>query len=590
MHCILKVVLGVILMGLAWSQSCVTAISKYDSPKYPADFTHFSYVNPSAPKKGELVRHALGGFDSFNAFSPQGMPAVGLSLLYDSLMVPSYDEPASRYGLLAQCVEIDSDKKWIRFTLNPEARFNDGTSVEAKDVVATFNLLLKEGRPHFKIYLDMIDEIQIVSPSQVEFRFSKPFEVDTLFLIVDVPIMSQSYWSQHDFKKGVLDKPLGSGPYTIGEFKPGNQITYNRVENYWAKNHPTRLGQFNFNQLKWVYFKDDTVAFEAFKSHVYDLRVEHRSKLWATGYQGPAFEGDQIIKKEVANREPQGMQGFVFNTRRPIFKDRMVRKAIGMAFDFNWVNRNLFYSQYQRATSYFNNSDLSAPIRVTPQQQKVYSKLNKQLPQGFLTDEIYFPDPENEAQMRAQLIEASSLLERAGWVVKDGIRVNQVTGERLIFEILITQASFERIILPYQANLKKLGIDVLIKKVTPSEYVYRLRNFDFDVTTYVFSGNLTPGKELYDYWSSRSAKIHGSQNISGVEDPIIDMLVAQVNEAKSRNELRNATQALDRYLMWQYLVVPQWYTDVYRLAYWNQFQMPPVTPPYELGIETWWSK
>jgi len=568
--------------------ACSPSYSLYGQPKYKEGFKHFAYVNPNAPKKGSLSQHSVGSFDSFNQFIPFGIPASGLTLLYDTLMVTSEDEPDSLYGLVAQCVELADDKKSISFTLNPNARFNDGAVINASDVVWTFNQLNTKGDPRYKLYFRDVDQVKVKDDHQVTFYLKRPFNRDLVFFIGTLPVFSKSFWQSHDFSKSGLVEPIGSGPYLIKDYKLNGFIRYERVKNYWAENHPTRKGMFNFDELKWVYFKDDTVAFEGFKSHLYDLRIEHRSKLWVTGYNGPALTSGEIIKEEINNREAQGMQGFVFNLRRPMFKDRAVRKAIAMAFDFHWVNDQLLYSQYQRATSFFNNSDLSSTPIIPSKEAVIYKELQNPLPSQFFDEPMYVVDPENEAQMRAQLLEASAILDQAGWKIKDGIRVNKRTGERLAFDILIIQPSFERIILPYQEHLKRLGVEVRVRKVSPSDYIHRLRNFDYDMTTYVFDTHFTPGNELYDYWSSTSAKISGSSNIAGLENKSVDEMVKLAIQSKSREELQDRIRALDRYLMWEQIVVPQWYLDVYRVAYWNHFKRPRVSPAYDLGLMTWW--
>jgi len=585
----IKIIFLLLLNSLCFSE-CRSVYSLYGQPKYLPTFSHYDYVNPNAPKQGRLVQSSIGSFDTLNQFVPQGIPAAGLSYLYDTLMVRPDDEPDSQYGLVAQCIELSDDQKTLIFRLDPNAKFHDGVSIQAEDVVWTFNTLLKKGDPRYKLYYRDVKAVKAQDRNTVIFTLSDTHNQDLIFAIGGLPVLPKHFWDHQSFTKADLTVPLGSGPYQVKDFKVNSDITYSRVKDYWAANHPTRKGQFNFDELKWVYFKDDTVAFEAFKSHLYDLRVEHRSKLWATGYQGPAVESGEIIKEEIMSREPQGMQGFVFNFRRPIFKDRQVRKAIALAFDFNWVNSQLFYSQYQRASSYYNNSHLAAGAVISPHELTIYNQLDHQLPEEFFVSPVVINDPENEAQMRDQLLRAAKLLDDAGWVIENGWRVNKITGERLIFEILITQASFERVILPYQEHLKRLGIDVVIRKVGPSEYVNRIRSFDFDMTTTVFRANLNPGNELFDYWSSKSANVMGSGNISGIADARLDQLIQLVMEAKTRDELEHRVRALDRLLMWEYIVVPQWYLDIHRVAYWNSLLRPEISPDFDLGLMTWWSK
>ncbi|MEE2769825.1 MAG: extracellular solute-binding protein [Pseudomonadota bacterium] len=569
---------------------CVHAISKYGEPKYNKTFKHFSYANPNAPKGGKMVQHHIGSFDTFNQFVSKGTPAAGLGLLYDTLMVSSSDEPSSQYGLVAKCIEIADDNKSVIFELNPNAKFSDGSAIKPADVAFTFNLLMQYGAPSIRHYYQDVSHVEMLGDNRVKFYLNSSKNQELPKILGQLPVFSKSFWSGKDFESSQFEAPLSSGPYTISSYQPGKFIQYQRNDHYWAKDHPARKGLYNFDVMRWDYYMNDTVAFEAFKSHEYDFRQEVSSKLWVTGYPEELVKPTKIIKNRMINRQPQGMQGFIFNTRRHIFQDRAVRQAIATAFDFNWTNENLFYSQYQRSYSYFNNSELAAPVSLSGSEREILNGLNTKLPEAFFKSPRSRSYPMNQQEFRAALIEADKQLTQAGWVISHGKRVNKLTRQPLEFEILIVMPAFERVILPFKQNLKQLGIDVKIRLVDPSQYVDRLRQFDFDMTVYTYAVGLTPGNELRDYWHSSTADIKGSQNLSGIKNSAVDTLITQIIQAKDRQSMKNHVHALDRVLMWEYYLIPQWYLDAYRVAYWDKFALPSVQPPYSLGIEAWWSK
>lgn len=569
---------------------CVPAISDYGEPKYSGSFSHFSYTNPNAPKGGKMVRHHIGSFDTFNQFVSRGTPAMGLDLLYDTLMVSSSDEAGSMYGLVAKCIDVAEDKKSVTFELNPDAKFNNGSKIRASDVAYTFNLLMQHGDPSFAHYYHDVSHVEMIGDDKVKFYFKSNHNRELPQILGQLPVLSKSFWSGKNFEASQFSLPLGSGPYAISSYQPGKFIQYQRQKQYWAKDHPVRKGQYNFDVLRWDYYMNDTVAFEAFKSHEYDIRQETSSKLWATGYPEELVIPGKIIKRRMINRQPQGMQGFVFNTRRHIFQSRAVRQAIAKAFDFNWTNKHLFYSQYRRSYSYFNNSELAAPAYFSAMEKQILNGLNKQLPAAFYTHPVTISNPADQKEFREALIAADKLLNRAGWVVSHGKRVHKLTRQPLSFEILIVMPAFERVILPFKQNLQQLGIDVNVRLVDPSQYADRLRQFDFDMTIYTYSVGLIPGNELRDYWHSSSANVQGSQNLSGIKNPAVDALIMQIIQAKDRETMLHYVHALDRVMMWEYYVIPQWYIDAYRLAYWDEFAFPSVQPPYAIGVETWWKK
>lgn len=569
---------------------CNYAISTYGLPKYNESFTHFSYANPNAPKRGKLVQYNIGTFDSFNQFVSKGSPAAGLNLMYDTLMVGSSDEPNTMYGLVAKCVDVSDDKKTVTFMLNPDAKFSNGVAIKSSDVAFTFNLLMKYGEPTLQHYYHDVSYVEIDGESKVKFYLKTDQNRELPMILGQLPVFSKAFWSGKNFETSQFLIPLGSGPYTISTYQPGKFIQYIRNDNYWAKDHPTKKGLYNFDIMRWDYYMNDTVAFEAFKSHEYDVRNEFSSKLWATGYPEELVQPNKIIKSRMINRQPQGMQGFIFNTRRHLFKDRAVREAISKAFDFNWTNKNLFYSQYQKSYSYFNNSELAAPQTLSDAENEIFNGLRAQLSDNFFQTPLTHEYPRNEEEFRARLIEADKQLTKAGWVISNGRRVHKLTRQPLDFEILIVMPAFERVLLPFKQNLKQLGINMNVRLVDPSQFADRLRQFDYDMTIHTYVVSLTPGNELRDYWHSSSAAVKGSQNLSGIKNPVVDKLIMNVINSKDRAEMIQNIHALDRVLMWEHYLIPQWYIGAYRVAYWDKFSMPSVQPPYDVGIDAWWSK
>lgn len=584
-----KILLVLIGIPLVFAE-CKYAISRYDQPKYNESFTHFSYANPNAPKGGKLVQYQIGSFDSFNQFVSKGTPAAGLELMYDALMVSSSDEPSTMYGLVAKCIDISEDRKSVTFTLNPEAKFSNNVPIKSSDVAFTFNLLMKYGDPAFKHYYHDVSHVEMDGENKVKFYLKTDQNRELPKILGQLPVFSKVFWSGKDFQSSQFIIPLASGPYTISTYQPGKFIQYTRNDNYWAKNHPVRKGLYNFDIMRWDYYMNDTVAFEAFKSHEYDIRNEFSSKLWATGYPEDLVQPNKIIKSRMINRQPQGMQGFVFNTRRHIFKDRKVREAIAKAFDFNWTNKNLFYSQYDKSYSYFNNSELAAPQTLSETEKEIFNKFNNQLSDEFFLNPTTRSYPKSEEEFRAELIEADKQLTEAGWIISNGRRVHKLTRQPMDFEILIVMPAFERVLLPFKQNLKQLGINMSIRLVDPSQFADRVRQFDYDMTIHTYLVSLTPGNELRDYWHSSSASVKGSQNLSGIKNPVVDQLILNVIQSKNRSEMIQNIHALDRVLMWEFYLIPQWYIGAYRVAYWDKFAMPSVQPPYDLGIEAWWSK
>lgn len=557
-------------------------------PKYPASFKHFDYVNPDAPKGGAVREADIGTFDSFNPFISKGVSAAGLGLIYDSLTEHSADEPFTQYGLVAEKIEVPKDRSWVIFYLNPKAAFHDGRPITAEDVVFTFNLLMTKGSPLYHKYYADVTGVEALGERKVKFTFKNASNPELALIIGQLQVLPKHYWQNRDFSKSGLDIPLGSGPYRIESFKPGHYVVYRRVENYWAKDLPVNRGRYNFDQIRYDYYRDNVVALEAFKAGEYDFRPENTAKAWATDYTGPAFERGWIVKEEIRHQNPQGMQGFFYNTRRPLFADRRVREALGYAFDFEWSNRNLFFGQYKRTTSFFANSELASSGPPSAEELKVLEPFKGQLPEEVFTKAFQPPVTDGSGNLRVNLLKADELLREAGWVVKNRQRVNEKNGQPFEFEILLDSPAFERIVLPFKQNLARLGIEARVRVVDITQYTNRVRTFDFDMVVGVAPESLSPGNEQRNFWDSKSADIPGSRNLAGIKNPAIDALVELIVSAPDRQSLITRTRALDRALLWGFYVIPQWHLSHYRIAYWNKFSRPAAPPKYDLGFDTWW--
>ena len=564
------------------------ALALSGTPKYPAGFTHFDYVNPEAPKGGTARQFSLGTFDSFNAFITKGVPADGLGLVFETLTTQSDDEPFTQYGLVAEKMEMPADRSWIIYYINPKAKFHDGRPITADDVVFSYNILIEKGHPLYKKYYADVEKVEKAGDLAVKFHFKAMTNPELPLIIGQIFVLPKHYWEGRDFSVAGLDPPLGSGPYKLTDFKPGHSVTYKRVEDYWGRDLPVNKGKYNFDTIIYDYYRDETVALQAFKSGEYDFRQENTAKVWATQYTGPAFDQGYIIKEEIPNDVNQGMQGFAFNLRRPVFQDRRVRAALAYAFDFEWTNKNLFYGQYTRSKSYFSNSELASSGPPSPEELKILEPFKEQLPPEVFTTGYEPPSTDGSGNIRTNLRKALKLLKEAGWVVKNGKLVNSKTGQPFKFEILLVQAAFERIVLPFKKNLSRLGIDVDIRMVDTSQYINRLRDFDFDMVVLSLAQSESPGNEQRDYWSSAAARNPGSRNYIGVSDPVVDALVDLVITAPNRRELVLRTRALDRVLLWGHYVIPNWHVALYRVAYWNKFSRPKISPKYSLAFLSWW--
>ncbi len=563
-------------------------IALYGQPKYGPDFRHFDYVNPKAPKGGEARFAAIGGFDTFNPFNIKGQAAAGIDQLFETLLVSSADEPFSEYGLIAESVEVPEDRGSVTFDLRPQAKFHDGTPITADDVLFSFETLKNKGSPLYRFYYANVAKVEKLGERQVKFTFTSGQNRELPLIVGQMPVLSKKYWQDRDFGATTLDVPVGSGPYRIERFEPGRFIVYKRDEHYWGKGLPVNQGRNNIDRLRYDYYRDATVALEAFKAGSYDLRVENIAKQWATGYDFPALTKGLVKKETFAHQRPSGMQGFAFNLRRPLFQDPRVRQALAYAFDFEWSNRNLFYGQYTRTRSYFDNSELAAQGLPSPEELAVLEPLRKDLPSEVFTSAYEPPTAGDDTQLRANFQKALQLLQKAGWEFRDRKLVNAKTGEPFRFELLIAEPTWERIALPFARNLERLGIEMSVRTVDSAQYENRERSFDFDMIVNVWGQSLSPGNEQREYWSSAAADQPGSRNLVGLKSPAIDRLVDQVIAAPDRASLVTRVRALDRALQWSYLVIPHWHIPYDRLVFWDKFGRPAVTPSQGVQLDTWW--
>ena len=586
------------------------ALAMHGAPKYGPEFTHFDYVNPNAPKGGTVKQFGFRTFDSLNQFIIRGLPAAQIGLIYDTLMAGSADEAFTMYGLVAETIEVPEDRSWVAFTLRPEARFHDGSPITAEDVIFSFNILRDKGKPFYRAYYGNVAKVEKVGERKVRFTFSKAeggakVRVTTIkpgcdfalessanrelpLIVGQMPILPKAYWEGREFDKPTLEPPLGSGPYKIESVDPGRSITYRRVEDYWARDLPVNVGQYNFDVIRFDYYGDTTVAREALIGGNLDFWQENESKAWATAYDTDVVEQGLLIKKAVGHERSAGMQAFVFNIRQPIFKDKRVRQALAYAFDFEWTNKNLFYGQYRRMQSYFSNSELAAHGLPDDEELKILECFRGKVPDEVFTKEYKPPSYDGSGNIRGGLRIALKLLGEAGWVVRDKKLVDAETGRPMSFEILLISPAFERIVLPFAHNLKKLGIDARVRLVDPAQYQNRFNEFDYDMIVGVWGQSLSPGNEQRDFWSSAMADAVGGGNLIGIKDPAIDELIELVIAAPDRQSLIERVRALDRVLLWGHFVIPHWHIPYDRLVFWDKFGVPEVIPMQGTSLLRWW--
>ena len=554
---------------------------------YPADFAHRGYANPHAPKGGSVRLHAIGSFDSFNPYIVKG-DSASLRFVVETLMTSPMDEISAEYGLIAETVEVPEDLSYAIYNLRPEARFHDGKPVTADDVIFSFNALREQGRPFYRFYYRNIAKAERLGRHRVKFHFTGPPNRELPQITGQLPVLPKHYWEGRSFGQTTLEPPLGSGPYRIARFEAGRFVEFERVKDYWGERLPINRGMNNFDRMRIDYYRDRTVALEAFKANEYDYRTENSSKDWATGYRFPAAAAGLVHTEQVRHARPTGMQSFAFNLRRAKFQDIRVREAIGLAFDFNWSNRNLFYGQYSRTTSFFSNSELAASGLPGPAEKALLEPFRGKIPAAVFTKEFKPPETDGSGNVRRNLRRAVRLLKSASWAIENGRLTHAGTGEKMEIEFLLVSPAFERVVAPYIRNLKRLGIEGRIRVVDSSQYINRLNGFDFDMAIASWGQSDSPGNEQRDFWSSDAAGRQGSRNLVGIRDSVVDALIEKLIAAPDRARLVAATRALDRVLLWNHYVIPQWHIRFDRIAYWDKFGKPARSPRYGNDLMSWW--
>lgn len=561
--------------------------------KYQKGFSRFDYVSEHAVKGGALTLHAIGSFDKMNPYTLKGSAPDGLErFVFEQLAVSSLDEPFAQYGLLAKDIDIAEDGMSVTFVLDEKARFSDGTPVTADDVKFSVDVLKSEQvHPFYPYYYADIEEAVVIDKLTVRLDF-KNKNRELPLIAGQIPVLPQHFYEQHGFESRALTAPFGSGPYRIKSFSQGRSIVYERNPDYWAVDHPVRSNQFNFDTITYKYYKDQTVALEAFKAGEFDLMQVNIAKQWARDLEGPKIASGEIVKRKFPHSNNAGLQGFVMNTRRVLFRDPEVRRAIGLAFDFEWTNKALFFDQYERSHSYFSNSYLAAEGLPSKAELEILDPLKDMIPPEVFTHELQAPRTDVKGGIRTNLREALRILSGQGWKLKDGVLQNS-DGVRFTFEIILVNQSFERVMAAFTDNLKKIGIKATYRTIDPALYTEKINNFDFDMCVYVWGQSQSPGNEQRNFWQSEAADRKGSRNLAGIKNEAVDRLVDKIIYAENSADLTTATHALDRVLWFGHYVVPNWYSNGHRVAYHNRFNMPEVLPTYYdylTFVTTWWDK
>lgn len=572
----------------AYAQSVepVHAIAMHGKPKYASDFPHFDYVNPYAPKGGTLRTAARGTFDSFNQFISKGNAVSTRSV--ETLLTSSDDEAFTEYGLIAESIEVPDDRSWIIFNLRPEARWHDGVPITADDVLWSFEALTTKGRPFYRNYYRSVDTAEKLSERRVRFSFSEKENRELPLIVGQMPILPKHYWESRDFESTTLEPPLGSGPYRVSDFEPGRFVVYERVEDYWGADLPVNRGLNNFDTQRLDFYLDDTAIRLALKSEDIDLRFENQAKAWASDYNVASVEDGYLKKELIHHRLPTGMQAFVMNTRRSVFSDSRVRRALGYAFDFEWTNKQLFHGQYTRTVSYFSNSELAATGNPEGEELEILERYRDRLPPEVFDEPPRPPETDGSGHARRNLRAALNLLSEAGWKVQDLKLVNEQTGEHMEFEILLVSQAFERIALPFTRNLERLGIKARVRLVDQSQYLNRTRAYDFDMIISGWGQSESPGNEQRSFWGSYNADVPGSRNLIGIKDPVVDELIELLIQAPDRESLIARTRVLDRVLLAGHYVIPNWHIRSDRILYWDKFSRPSAPTKSGAMIARWW--
>ena len=566
-------------------------IAMHGDLKYGPDFTHFDYVNPEAPKGGSMRRATLGnGYDNFNVITQKGTLVTGIGLVYESLMSSSGDEAFSMYGELAEYIFMPEDRSWVAFQLHEEAKWHDGAPITAEDVIWTFNTLREKGRPHYQQYYHDVSEAVALDDKTVRFNFTTNQNKELPLIVGQLIVLPKHFFEGKDVTAILLDKPLGSGPYRVKKFETNRSVTYERVPDFWGKDIPVNKGKHNLDILHFDYFGDSTIALEAFKAGDLDYRSENTAKNWAREYDIPALKEGRIVKAKFDDETTQVMLGLIFNQRRDLFKDPRVRKALSYSFDFEWTNKNLFFGQYNRLRSFFGKGVLAAKGLPEGRELEILEKYRGRVPEQLFTEEYNPPTNQTPLDFRNHLLDGARLLKEAGWVINPETLMleNAETGRPFKFDIIMNGSTLQSVLLPITRNLRRLGIDAQLKILDSSQYINRLRSWDYDVIYLGWAQALSPGNEQRSYWGSDTADQPGSSNYMGLKNEVVDELIDMVINAPTRKELEYRTRALDRVLQWQYLLLPSYYADFDRIARWNKYGLPKKVPWSGYDPSTWW--
>ncbi|MEQ8745363.1 extracellular solute-binding protein [Pyruvatibacter sp.] len=565
-------------------------ISMHGSPKYPADFTRFDYVNDRAPKGGIIKLAAIGGFDSLNPMIVRGTPAAGIRWhVFESLMGRSYDEPFSLYGLIAQTIEVPDDRSWVEFTLRPEARFSDGNVINVDDVMFTIETLRDQGRPNHAFYYGKVASMEQTGERSVRLTFTEDGDREMPLIMGLMPILPKHIYEGQDFTRTGLTPMIGSGPYTIGNVDPGASITFVRNPNYWGKDVPVTRGHDNFDTIRYDYFRDANASFEAFKAGDYTLRIEDDPTRWATGYDVPPVRDGRIVRERIKMGTPSGMRALVFNTRRDVFADVKTREALAMLFDFEWVNKNLFHGLYTRTQSFYDNSELSSAGRpASDAERALLAPFPDAVTPAIMEKGYVAPRTDGSGRNRAQMRDAMALLAEAGYEVRDAKLVNAQTGEPFTFELLVASPEDERLALTFARNLERVGITAAIRNVDSSQFQQRRQTYDFDMIFNFWSASLSPGNEQSFYWGGDSADTDGTRNYMGVKSEAVDAMIAAMLEARAREDFVAAVRALDRVLLSGHYVIPLYHAPDQWVARWQDLEHPQIQPNF-VRFDTWWA-
>ncbi|WP_430879026.1 extracellular solute-binding protein [Granulosicoccus sp. 3-233] len=567
------------------------SMAEFGEPLYDESMTHWPYANPEAPAGGNIVLGAFGSFDSLNSYILKGEFPRSLGLASDTLMVGSGDELASAYGLLASSVEYPADKSWILFTLRPEARFDNGQPITAADIEFSFRTIREHGRPFLKSFYSEVDSVELVDDHQIRFNFNTTNTMKPLMKVAGLSPLSVDYWKDKDISKTYLTPGPSSGAYYISNIDAGRSLTYTRVEDYWGKDLAMNKGLNNFDSIRYDYYRDLEVMLEAFKAGEIDFRAENSSKRWATAYQIEEVDNGEIVLDTPPDNTPGAIQGYFFNLRREPFGDHRVRQAINLLYDFETIKRTILYNQYERINSYFPNSDYGSSGAPTAEEIAVLEPFRERLAPEVVSQEFRAPVTDGSGRNRREMRQALGLFNEAGWQLQEGKLMKD--GQQMRMELLLVQPDGQRTAAPFIQNLKKAGIDATIRIVDSAQYQVRVDDFDFDLISVRLNFFPPPGPELRSYYGSAAADERGSANMAGIKDPVVDALVEQIVAAESLEKLQVTTRALDRVLLWNHYVIPQFYNAEHRIAYWNRFGQPDTLPRYisftATGFPTgWW--